>query len=134
MLFILLFSFFQNSKCSFQDYFEIEDPIIFTGYNPTVSLQTGSFYFNFCFFENLSSKAIIIQITSLINFMIESTSFLKCSSTGEGGAISFKCTNGEIILSKICAAFCSALGSNCNFALLENSGTLRNNIYFSSIT
>ena len=81
---------------------------------------SGDFYIIYCFFFLISSfngnGGVISQINIQCYCLIEECIFNECSviSGYNGGAIYFKCINGEIALNKICAFKCFADNNNWN--------------------
>jgi hypothetical protein len=119
----------------------------FTG-NPTnLSSQTytsrqtpsgTSVYISNCLFNSFTSTSNggALYCNSVTYFLVESTSFFSCKTSGSYGAIYFSNSGGQSVLYKVCGYDCCTTNSNSyqfGYIYVNNAATSKNYVNYSSI-
>ena len=80
-------------------------------------------------------SCISIEISSLVDIIIESSSFFFVSSTGNGGALYISCSKSSVQLFKLCASLCkiSSTSTFGSFSYVSSDISRENSFTISSI-
>ena len=121
------FNDFFNNSYSTMSYINTQIPLT----------STGNFYIVFSFFNIFSNRAIYLTTSESFKIVIENSLFSKCNHNfGSGGAIYLVCSNGEIIINKVCVYSCT-VGSTYNYGYFihsESGNLLKHQFLLNSIT
>jgi hypothetical protein len=137
-----MLTFLIHSRTAWNDYF--------TGtFSPNLNSQTytsrqtpsgTNVYISNCLFRSITSSSDggALYCTSVTNFLVESTFFFSCKTSGYRGAIYFYNTGGQSVLYEVCGYDCYSTHSSpyYQFAYIRvrDAATYKNNVNYSSIT
>jgi hypothetical protein len=113
-----------------------------TVYGERQTLSNTSVHVLNCLFESITSRSgsggALYCSTSVAYFLVESSSFFSCKTSGNGGAIYFSNTNsGESVFNGVCGYDCCTTGSNNGqfiYTFVKNTNSNINYANYSSIT
>jgi hypothetical protein len=126
----------QHFRTAWNDHFPETDSQTYTSrQNPS----STSVYVSNCLFRSISSSSDggALYCSSAAYFLVESTSFFSCKTSGSFGAIYFQNSGGQSVLYEVCAYDCCTTNSNgCQFAYIQvgNVASSKNYANYSSIS
>jgi len=105
----------------FNSYFEGNYDIIFRSRSRITEEKDNLLVYD-CFFEGLSQSAIYYY-GSTINLVVCDCMFYSCLSSLNGGGIYFSCSNGGIVLDRVCGFQCYSTSSSSSYGQFCNTLT-----------
>jgi hypothetical protein len=137
--------FHLHSITAWNDYFSVNGPTNFDSktYSSKQNPSNSYVYFSNCLFISISSTSGnggALSCTSVTHFLVESSSFISCkTSGGYGGGIFFKNSGGQSVLYNVCGYDCCITYSSSPYGqfariYVNNTATSKNYVNYSSIT
>jgi hypothetical protein len=130
-----------HERTAWNDFFTVtspNNPYYSQTYTSRRTPSDSSVYVTNCLFKSITSSSDggALSCTSATYFLVESTSFFSCKTSGSFGAIYFSNSGGQSVLNKVCGYDCCTTNSNSyqfGYVSVNNAASSKNYANYSSI-
>jgi hypothetical protein len=136
-----MLTLFLHSKTAWNDNFPGTNSPNYNSqtFTSTQNSSVTNVYVLNCLFKSISASSDggALYCTSATYFLVESSSFFLCKTSGAGGAICFSNSNGQSVLYKVCGYDCCTTSSSYYqfFSIsVNNVATSKNYVNYSTIS